>query len=51
MLREFELKMIVVIDDDGVPSLRRVITHIDELIDLDSWPEIDEIYCVELTEI
>lgn len=41
--------MIVRIKKSDVDNLKRIEHHIEEFVDLDSWPEIDSIYDVKVT--
>ena len=46
---EVKISFNVDIDESNLPLLKRLEHHIEELIDLDSWPEIRTVYdvCVE----
>lgn len=35
-----DITMTVIIDEDNLPKLQRLTHHIEELVDLESWPEI-----------
>lgn len=49
--KEIKLTMNLTIDADSLDELKRLEHHIEELLDLDNWPEIKSVYGVEVEEI
>ena len=45
-----KLEMKVEIDEDAFDTLKRVEHHVEELLDLDSYPEIKHVFGVQVTE-
>lgn len=47
---EVKISFFVDIDKQDFPKLKRLEHHIEELLDLDSWPEIQTVYDVQVTK-
>lgn len=51
-ITDVKVRMKLDLHDDADPSfLKRLEHHIEELLDLDNWPEIHSVYGVKSTEI
>lgn len=50
-MKTVKIEAFMDIDDDAIENLKKIEHHADYLFDLDSYPEIRDVYGVQITEV
>lgn len=49
-MKTVKVEMMMVLTDEGAKNIKRIENHVEDLLDLDNWNEIETVYGVTVTE-